>query len=203
MQPMYMQMQQAATPQRLAAAQNQNGRVTPQGQPSRSPINPNAATAQRGSPIVTNQGLSARSPMPNSQPMTHTNQHPNFPTMAQSPYNHPQLRPIPNGQRLQQHMANGGPPAGGPSPILQGQQVQPSQDQQGHNTPMMPQYYSYPMNYGGVPHRFTPGYPWPMGIGRGVPTNGPLQMPGMLPNAAHSQQMLNVGKAVPGGMQGR
>lgn len=205
MHPVYphMQMPQAATGQRLAATQNQNGRATPQGQPARTPMNPNAANAQRGSPLVTNQTLNSRSPMPNSQPgpqMTHpTNQHPNFSAMAQNQYNMAHLRAIQNGQHLQPHMMNGGP--------SQGQQMQPSQDQQGHT--MMPQYphmYSYAqmgMNYGIQSGRLPPAYTWPVGMGRGMPINGQHQMPGMASNAAHPQQMLNVGKVVPGGMQGR
>jgi membrane-bound lytic murein transglycosylase B len=82
--------------------------------------------------------------------------------------------------------------------------MQASQDQQGHAHPMMQQYapmYPYAqMNYGVQPGRL-PSY-WGMGMGRGMPV-GQHQMPGMAPNAAHSQQMLNVGKAVSGGMQGR
>lgn len=205
----HIQMQQAATAQRLAAAQNQNGRATPQGQPSRSPMNPNATTTvQRGSPLVTNQPANSRSPMPNSQPvpqLTHPNQHANFSAMAQNHYSLAHLRAIPNGQHLQPHMVNGVPQPGGPSPITQGQQMQSSQDHQGHPQLMaqyQPVYHYAQMNYGIPPNRIPPGYAWPVGMGRGVPVSGQHQMPGMA-NAAHPQQMLNVGKAVPGGMQGR
>jgi hypothetical protein len=207
----HIQMQQAATNQRIAATQTQNGRATPQGQPSRGPVSSNVATAQRGSPLVANPGLNSRSPMANSQPvsqMTHPSQHPNFSPMTQSQYSLTHLRSIQNGQHLQQHIVNGGPQAGGPSPIPQGQQMQPSPDQQGHNAQMMAQYplYGYAqmgMNYGMPPARLPQSYAWPMGLGRGMPINGQHQIPGMASNAGHPQQMLNVGKAVPGGMQGR
>jgi hypothetical protein len=128
--------------------------------------------------------------------------------MTQSQYSLTHLRSLQNGQHLQQHIVNGGPQAGGPSPIPQGQQMQPSPDQQGHNAQMMAQYplYGYAqmgMNYGIPPARLPQSYAWPMGLGRGMPINGQHQIPGMASNAGHPQQMLNVGKAVPGGMQGR
>ena len=174
-------------------------------------MNPNAAAVQRGSPLVTNQALNSRSPMPNppSLPqMNHPNQHPNF-SIAQNQYSLAHLRAMPNGQQLPLQMVNGGPHPGGPSPNPQGQQMQPSPDQQVHTTPIISPYthmYSYPqvsLGYGMQPGRLPPGYPWQMGMGRGIPVNGQHQMSGMAANAAHPQQILNVGKAVSGGMQGR
>jgi hypothetical protein len=110
---------------------------------------------------------------------------------------------MPNNQHLSSHMVNGAPQAGGPSPMSQGQQMQPTQDQQAHAAQMMPQYqamYNYAQNYGMQSGRLPPGYGWSMG--RGGPANNQHQMPGIAPNG-HPQQMLNVGKAVQGGMQGR
>ena len=161
----HRQMQQVAPAQRPVAAQNQNGRATPLGQPSGSAMNPSAATTQRGGSLVTNQGSNSRSPMPNAP------HHPNF-SMTQNQYG--VLHPIPNGP----------PVPGGPSPIPQS-----TQDQQGHN-PTILQYpiYGYGMNY-------SRPYAWAM---RG-PVNG-QHMASMAPNAGHPQPM---GKAVPGGMQGR
>jgi hypothetical protein len=141
--------------------------------------------------------------MPNSQSvpqLAHPNQHPNpnFSTMSNQ-YSLAHLRAMQNGQHLQPHMVNGGPQAGGPLPITQGQQMQPS-DHQGHN-PLMAQYpHMYYAQMGMNYSRLPPGYAW--STGRGMPVNGQHQMPGMA-NAAHPQQMLNVGKVAPGGMQGR
>jgi len=129
--------------------------------------------------------------MPNAQlhsQMTHPAQHSGFP-ITQNQYH---MRPI---QNVPPHIMNGGPQPGGPSSIPQ--QLQPTQDQQGH----MSQYYSYAqmgMSYG-MHGRLAPAYAWQMGMGRGVPGNGQH----MAPNAVHTQKMLNVGKGVPGGMQGR
>jgi hypothetical protein len=132
--------------------------------------------------------------MPNAAAaqMTHSSQH--YPGVAQ--YN-AHIRAI---QHHPPHLVNGGSQTGGPSPTPQGQQqMQPSQDPQ-----MMSQYqmYGYAQmslpNYGMVPGR---PYVWP--AGRGMSVNGQHQIPGVPPNGGHPQHMLNVGKAVPGGMQGR
>jgi len=131
----------------------------------------------------------------------HSGQHLNYNPMAQNQYNLAQPRAMPNNQHIPSHMVNGGAQAGG---MPQGHQLQPSQDQPGHATQMMSQYppvFGYAQmgihNYARLP----PGYGWPMG--RGASVNGQHQMPGIPPNGGHPQQMLNVGKAVPGGMQGR
>lgn len=103
---------------------------------------------------------------------------------------------MPNGQPISAHMANSGAQAG-PSPMSQGQQMQPLQDQQAHAAHMMQAMYNYPQmsNYSmGLP----PNFVWSMD--RVVPANTQYQMPGIAPNSGHPQQMLNVGK---GGMQGR
>lgn len=139
---------------------------------------------------------------PNAQAipqMTHPSQHPNF-AMTQSQFNmaaQAQIRAqFPNAA----HMANGGS-----SNMPQGQTPE---QQHAAAAAMMQQYpmYTYPgvpPNYQMRPGQMPPGSyaSWPMS--RGMPVNG--QMPGMAPNGvgAHPQQMLNVGKAVPGGMPGR
>ena len=178
---------QAASQQRLSAAQNQNGRATP--------MNPNTTAAQRNG-NGNNPPPNSRSPMPpNAQAipqMIHSNQHPNF-AMTQSQFNMAAQAQMRAQFPAAAHIANGGsnvPP--------QGQTA----EQQHAAAAMMQQYPMYP--YSGVPPNFRmqpgqmpPGsYPsWPM---RGIP------MGGQMPNGVgpHPQQM-HVGKAVPGGMPGR
>lgn len=214
----HMQSQQQPRPgsaqqQRLSQGgaqngNNNNGRSTPQQHP---PIHPSVTR----SPMAANQAAATRSPMVQNaqsipQQMTHPPQHITF----QNQYNPSHLRPVAHTnsgsshpQTLPSHLVNGSVQAA-PSQIgPQGQQVS-SQDQVNHPQPMMPQYqhmYSYPqmgMNYPMQAGRIPPGYPWPMGLGRGIPGVGNGQhIPGM-PPGGHPQQMpLGVGKAVPGNLQ--
>ncbi|THH27742.1 hypothetical protein EUX98_g6435 [Antrodiella citrinella] len=164
-----------------------------------------AQAAQRNSPMVAAQGLTARSPMPQQQAgqqIAHpTQQSYNFAAMNQYNQMRSAVPQIAHPQLMQHHLANGAANAA----VAAGQNGQGAQEQQAHPTaPMVAQYpaahmfnMNYPqmgMNMGAMPQRVPTGY-WPIG---GVPiVNGQHQLPGM---AGHPQQLGTAGKA--SGMQG-
>jgi len=179
----------------------QNGRATPQSVAlSRSPMISAPATAARNSPVVQNQPLAARSPMPNTTSLPQQMTQPTMtqPTMAQpaqhpamatvSPYSYAQFRPIPHAataQHPQVHMQQG------PQPNIVVPQLSDAQ-------PMVyPVYPYYQVAHG---RRMQPSY-WP-GMGRGMPNQVNGQTPGIQPGLSQQMQVAQ-GKTTQAGVPGR
>ena len=210
---MYMQRHnQGQGPQAQVQAQvrAQNGRATPQSAAlARSPMISAPTTAARNSPVVQNQPLAARSPMPNttSLPQQMTQPAMTQPTMAQpamaqpaqhsamAPAYYAQFRPIPHAAtaqhpQLQVHMQQG------PQPNITAPQVS---DPQQAMMVQYPQMYSYyPVAHG---RRIPPAYAWP-GMGRGMPNQVNGQTPGMQPGLPQQMQVAQ-GKTTQAGVPGR
>lgn len=186
---MHQQQSAGASPAPMNAAQAQAQAVAA------------AAVAQRNSPMVAAQPLTARSPMPQQQAgqqMAHPQQQSyNFAAMNQ--FNQQMRSAVPHPQLMQHHLANGAANAAAAA----GQNGQGTQEQQSHPTaPMVAQYqtaHMFNMNYPqmgmNMAQRVPAGY-W--SVGRGMPiVNGQHQMSGI---TGHPQQLGTAGKA--SGMQG-
>ncbi|KAL4066154.1 Spt20 family-domain-containing protein [Scleroderma yunnanense] len=198
---------QAQVLQAQAQVRAQNGRVTPQNRAlPRSPMISAPTTAVRNSPVVQNQPLTARSPMPNTtslpqqmtqptmaQPtMTQPAQHP---AMATAPaYNYTSFRPIAHAAtqqhpQVQVHMQRAQPNVAVP-------QVSDAQQAMMMQYPMYHPYYQ-------VAHdrRMQPSYAW-TGMGRGMPNQVNGQTPGMQPGLPQQIQVAQ-GKTTQAGVPGR
>ncbi|KIM60570.1 hypothetical protein SCLCIDRAFT_1216637 [Scleroderma citrinum Foug A] len=184
----------------------QNGRATPQSVAlARSPMISAAAAAARNSPVVQNQPLAARSPMPNTTSLPQQMAQPVMtqPTMAQPAqhpamatvpvYNHMHFRPIAHAataQHPQVHMQQG------PQPNIAVPQLSDAQQA------VVMQYPVYPY-YQMTPHgrRMQSPYAWP-GMGRGMPNQVNGQTPGIQPGLSQQMQVAQ-GKTTQAGVPGR
>ncbi|KAF9219727.1 hypothetical protein BS17DRAFT_788681 [Gyrodon lividus] len=181
----------------------QSGRATPQGTAlPRSPMIVAQGGPARSSPMIPNQAVATRSPMPNATQipvqMAQPAQHPTMSAVPQAQYNFAQFRPINAQGNPHQQVAVHLPPNQQQNMGAQGQVATDAQQAMMMQHPV----YGYPVGYGMAPGgRLQAPYAAWAGMAR-VPNQVNGQTPGVQPGLPQQMPMTQ-GKAAQAGVPGR